>query len=156
MTRIRTGDWILVADGEKALFLVNDGDEDFPDFNVVRIEEQENPPTHEQGTDTPGRFNDGPQVQRSATNETDWHRFEKERFAHEVSGILYRQAHRGEFARLVVVAGPRILGALRSDMHKEVVERIVAEVPKTLTNHPLDKVEELLKAELAPSGPPPA
>lgn len=149
MTRIRTGDWILVADGEKALFLVNDGDEDFPDFNVVRIEAQENPPTREQGTDTPGRFNDGPSVQRSAVGETDWHRFEKERFAQEISDILYRQAHRGEFARLVVVASPRVLGTLRSGMHKEVVERITAEVPKTLTNHPLDKVEGLLKEELA-------
>ncbi len=68
MTRIRTGDRIVLADGEKALFLVNDGDEDFPNFNVVRKEIQDNPPTREQGTDSPGRFNDGPQVQRSAAH----------------------------------------------------------------------------------------
>lgn len=149
MTRIRTGDWILIADGEKALFLVNDGDEDFPDFNVVRIEAQENPPTREHGTDSPGRFNDGPSVQRSAVGETDWHSFEKERFAHEVSGILYRQAHRGEFNRLVLVAAPKVLGTLRAEMHKEVADCVIAEVPKTLTNHPLDKVEQLLVAEVA-------
>lgn len=149
MTQVRTGDWVLLADGEKALFLVNDGDEQDLNLNVVRLEEQENPPTHEQGTDSPGRYNDGPSVQRSAVNETDWHSFEKERFAHEVSEILYRQAHRGEFSRLVVVAAPQVLGTLRKDMHKEVTERIVAEVPKTLTNHPLDRVETLLRDELA-------
>jgi protein required for attachment to host cells len=149
MTRIRTGDWIVIADGEKALFLVNDGDEDFPNFNVIRKEKQRNPPTREQGTDTPGRFNDGPSVQRSAVNETDWHRFEKDRFARDLSEILYSAAHRGEFQRLVVAASPKVLGTLRSELHEEVAGRITVEVPKTLTNHPLDEVEALLIKEVA-------
>ena len=149
MTRIRTGDWIVLADGEKALFLVNDGDEEFPNFNVVRKETQPNPPTREQGTDSPGRFNDGPSVQRSAVDETDWHRFEKDRFAHDLSEILYSAAHRGEFQRLVLVAAPKVLGTLRAEMHEAVASRITAEVPKTLTNHPLDEVETLLVGEIA-------
>lgn len=149
MTRIRTGDWVVLADGEKALFLVNDGDEDFPNFNVVRTETQFNPPTREQGTDSPGRYNDGPSVQRSAVSETDWHRFEKERFAKDLSEILYSAAHRGEYKRLVIVAAPQVLGTLRSELHQEVTSCVTAEVPKTLTNHPLDRVEELLKEEIA-------
>ncbi len=49
----------------------------------------------------------------------------------------------------MLVASPKILGTLRAEMHKEVADRIVAEVPKTLTNHPLDKVEKMLVGELA-------
>ncbi len=57
---LKTGTWILIADGEKALFLVNAGDEMAYNFEVVRKEEQANPSTTEQATDAPGRFNDGP------------------------------------------------------------------------------------------------
>ena len=43
MATLTHGTWVLIADGEKALFLRNDLDEINPDLTVVRIEEQENP-----------------------------------------------------------------------------------------------------------------
>ncbi|WP_172294376.1 host attachment family protein [Pseudoruegeria sp. HB172150] len=146
---VRTGTWVLIADGEKALFLRNDGDEDYLNLNVVRHEEQEDPPSREQGTDRPGRMPDTGVGQRSSLDETDWHRLAKDRFADELADILYRQAHRGDFERIVLVAAPQVLGELRDKMHKEVVARVVDEIPKTLTNHPLDKVEALIHAEFA-------
>jgi len=39
------GLWVVVADGEKALFLRNEGDAKFPDFQVVQEMEQANPAT---------------------------------------------------------------------------------------------------------------
>ena len=45
---------IFVGDGRKALFLRNDGDEKFPNLKTERVFAEENPPTHEQGTDRPG------------------------------------------------------------------------------------------------------
>ena len=77
--------WVVVADGEKALFLRNEGDATYPNLQVVRTIHEENPPSREQGTDKPGRFNDGHGVHRSAVDETDWHRIEKERFAADVA-----------------------------------------------------------------------
>lgn len=139
--------WVLVADGEKALFLKNGGDTVHPDLEVVREVHEANPPTHEQGTDRPGRFNDGVNVHRSAVQETDWHRIEKERFAHEIAERLYKMAHRGDFERIVLVAPPVVLGELRKEMHKAVEERVVAEVPKTLTNHTVDEIERILQNE---------
>ena len=56
MSTLTHGTWVLIADGEKALFLRNDLDEKDPDLNVIRIEEQENPADSEQGTDKPGNM----------------------------------------------------------------------------------------------------
>ncbi|MEQ9258956.1 MAG: host attachment protein [Roseovarius sp.] len=54
MATLTHGTWVLIADGEKALFLRNDLDEISPDLNVIRQEKQENPPDRDQGTDSPG------------------------------------------------------------------------------------------------------
>ncbi|AJE47227.1 host attachment protein [Celeribacter indicus] len=150
MTILTQGTWVLIADGEKALFLRNDLDAQTPDLNVVKIETQENPPDHEQGANRPGRMNDNGPGQKSAFADTDWHELAKERFAAEVAAILYKEAHKGRFERIVLVAPPATLGELRDHLHKEVADKVVAELPKTLTNHPLDKVEELLKKEFGP------
>ena len=47
------GIWVLIADGEKALFLKNKGDVTYPDLTLVREMHEENPETREQGTDRP-------------------------------------------------------------------------------------------------------
>lgn len=136
--------WILVGDGEKALFLRNDGDEVYPNLVTMDVMAQENPSTHEQGAERPGRFNDGPSAHRSAVEQTDWHQLAEDRFAHDLADRLYQAAHANEFQHLIVVAPPRVLGELRHSFHKEVQNRIVAEVDKTLTNHPVHKIEKLL------------
>lgn len=151
MTELAQGTWVLVADGEKALFLENLTDDADPNLRVWREEHHENPPDREQGTDRPGRFHDTGPGQKSAFTETDWHRLEKERFAQELAERLYAFAHRGAFDRLVVVAPPRVLGELRSKLHKEVADRLIAEIPKTLTNHPVTEIEALVAGALAAS-----
>ncbi len=136
--------WVVVADGEKALFLRNEGDATYPNLQVVRTMHEENPPTREQGTDRPGRNVDGTTPHRSAMEDADWHRIEKERFASDIADRLYKMAHRGTFERLVLVAPPLVLGELRKEMHKEVEERVIGEIAKTLTNHPIDQIEKAL------------
>lgn len=137
--------WVVVADGEKALFLRNEGDAKYPNLEVFREVRDENPPTHEQGTDRPGRLNDGAGgLHKSAVQETDWHRIEKERFAKEIAERLYKAAHRGDYEKLIIVAPPLVMGEMRKELHKEVAERVIAEVPKTLTNHPIDEIEKIL------------
>lgn len=161
MAKLLEGTWVLVADGEKALFLVNDGDADYPILNVRRKEEHENPATRDQGVDKPGRYSDGPAFaaragaaghpQRSAFQQTDWHRLEKERFADDLADLLYKRAHAGDFERIILVVPPPILGELRGHLHKEVSDRVVGEITKTLTNHPVDEIERIVAVELAQS-----
>lgn len=144
--KLAHGIWVLVADGEKALFLKNEGDGLYPNLTVIREMVEENPPTRVQGTDRPGRFQDGPSTHRSAVDDTDWHRIAKERFADEIAGKLYRAAHRGDYDKLVVIAPPLVLGELRKKIHKEVGDRIVGEFAKTLTNHSVPEIEKSLMA----------
>jgi protein required for attachment to host cells len=143
---LKHGLWVLVADGEKAMFLKNDGDTKHPDFQVVHEFEQDNPRTREQGSDRPGRYSDGPSVHRSAVDDTDWHRIGKERFADKLAERLYTMAYRGDFRELVVVAPPLVLGEMRKKLHSEVSDKILAEIPKTLTNHAISDIETILQA----------
>ncbi len=151
MPTLINGTWVLIADGEKALFLRNDLDEINPGLTVVRMEEQEILRDSAYMQDRPGRRTDLGPGQRSAMETPNWHRLAKERFADEMADILYRYAYRGTFDRIVLVAPSRILGELRARLHKVVSERVVAELAKDLTNHPLDKVEKMLKAALDPT-----
>lgn len=148
MTRLANGTWVLVADGEKALFMVNEGDGDYPVLRVRRVEQQENPPDREQSANRPGRVDQSVGPRGSAYQDTDWHALAKERFAAELAEELYKRAHRNEFDRIVLVAPPAILGELRDELHQEVRDRVVGEVSKTLTNHPVDEMERILKSEL--------
>jgi protein required for attachment to host cells len=143
---LKHGLWVVVADGEKALFLKNQGDAKFPDFQVVREMEQDNPATREQGVERPGRHSDGPSAHNSAYTETDWHRLGKERFADEIADRLYHCAHKGDFDELVLVAPPQVLGDLRKKLHKEVVDKVRGEFAKTLTNQPVWDIEKMLQA----------
>ncbi|CUI01094.1 host attachment family protein [Leisingera aquaemixtae] len=148
MTFLTQGTWVLVADSEKALFLENTTDAQNPNLKVRRKDEQENPSNREQSANRPGRFNDGPSVHRSAVDDTDWHQLAKERFASDLADRLYKMAHKGQFERLVLVAAPEVLGELRKNLHKEVADRVVAEVAKNLTNHETSKIEEMVKDAL--------
>jgi len=136
--------WVMVGDGEKALFFRNHGDATYPNLQVVDILEQENPRTSEQGTDRPGRAFASVGTQRSAMQETNWHKLEKHRFAKEIADVLYAAAHRGQYSKLVIAAPPMIMGDLRKAFHKEVSDKVVAEVSKDLTNMPAHEIEKIL------------
>jgi len=61
-----------------------------------------------------------------------------------VANVLYRAAHAHRFEQLVVVAPPEVLGHLRAAFHQEVSRRVIGEIPKDLTSHPIAEVSRLL------------
>lgn len=136
--------WVMVGDGEKALFFRNEGDPLHPNLEVIDVLEQENPKTHEQGTDRPGRTHNSVGTHRSAMQQTNWHKLEKHRFAREIADVLYSAAHNGRYSKLILAAPPMTMGDLRKALHKEVADRVVAEVPKDLTNMPPHEIERVL------------
>ena len=148
MAKLEEDTWVLVADGAKALFLRNETEAENPHLVVVRKEEQDNPATRQQGTDAPGRRPDTGTGQRSAMEDTDWHRLAEDRFADDLAGKLYDMAQSDRFERIVLVAAPKVLGEMRHKLHPEVIARVVGEVHKTLTNHPVDEIERIVAAEL--------
>lgn len=143
--RLRRKGWVLVADGEKALFLVNAGTPDHPALEVFNAFEQPNPRTAAQGTDRPGRLSDGMgNAHRSAVQETDWHRLAKHEFAHEIASLLKQNALADRFEQIVIVAPAVIMGELRKSLSEAVSSRIIAEVAKDLTRHPVPQIEKIL------------
>jgi protein required for attachment to host cells len=136
--RLDTGTYVLVLDGEKALLLENAGDAEAPNLRQVAKELNDDP------SDPDDSSVDG----RAAANKHAAHQSMAEPdFVAHMAERLLREARRGRFEKLVLVAGPEALGQLRPKLHQEVTGRVVGEVHKTLTKHPLPEIERLLLAE---------
>lgn len=138
---------ILIADGEKFLFLRNQGDLQNPALIVEISGEHPVQSTHEQGSDQPGRAFATTGSRRSAMEQTDFHQIGKDHFATEAAGLLNRLAQAGDFEELIVVAPPRTLAELRKHYDKAVSSRIVAEIDKDLTKHPTNEIAAILLRE---------
>jgi protein required for attachment to host cells len=106
---------VFVGDGRKTLFLRNHGDEKFPNLRTERAFEDENPSTHEQGSDRPGRLSKAPQNDhRSAVEPTDWHGIEEHQFARKLAAAVEQAVRASEVKALILVVPPRTLAELRS------------------------------------------
>ena len=141
--------FIFVGDGAKALFLRNEGDEKFANFVTERVFVDEDPPTREQGADQPPRkFAFAGTTIRSAIEQTDWHHIEEHRFTKRVAEALERLV-RERHARLVIAAPPKTLADLRQALHPDVKARVIAEINKDFTNHPVGAIESHILAALA-------
>jgi protein required for attachment to host cells len=141
MTKLPHDALVFVGDGRKALFLRNVGDEKFPDLRTVQVFADENPPTHEQGSDRPGRgVESGGTHRRSSVQQTDWHHLEEHRFVERVAAALEDVVRKRDVPALIIAAPPRALADLRRAFHADVKARIVAEVGKDLTKHTVDDI----------------
>ncbi|HLK81546.1 MAG TPA: host attachment protein [Xanthobacteraceae bacterium] len=137
---------VFVGDGRKALFLRNAGDEKFLNLKTEQVFVGQNPATHEQGSDRPGRLFAGAAARdkRSAVEPTDWHELEEHRFARRVADALERLVRERKVKAVVIAAPPRTLADLRQVLHGDVKARVVAEVDKDLTKHPVYEIEKHL------------
>ena len=139
--------FVLVGDGRKALFLCNEGDEKFPNLKTERLFEDENPLTHEQGSERPGRISKAfDSSQRSAVESADWHHIEEHRFARKVAAAMEQVVRTRKAPALVVVAPPKALADLRDAFHADVRSLVIAEINKDLTKHPVGEIERHLTA----------
>jgi protein required for attachment to host cells len=136
---------VLVADGRKMLFLRNQGDDAFPNLIVEEAQEQDNPATRDQATDSTGRASSPQGEARSTVRPTDFHQIEEDRFAADAAEMLKKRALANDFETLIVVAPPGTLGELRKHYHKEVSSRLTAELGKDLTGRPIGEIETALK-----------
>lgn len=144
---IRHNALVLVADGKKYLLLRNTGDLRRPTLTYEGGGEKENPTTGAQGSDQPGRAFASVGSARSAMDQTDWHQIEEDRFAGRVADMLGTLAQAGDFDELIVVAPPKSLAELRDSFDRTVSARLVAEIAKDLTKHPVDEIVRILEQE---------
>jgi protein required for attachment to host cells len=137
---------VFVGDGRKALFLRNTGDEKFPNLKTEQVFVDQNPATHDQGSDKPGRLFAGANARdrRGAIEPTDWHELEEHRFARMVAEEFEKLVRERKVKAVVIAAPPRTLADLRQAFHHDVKARILAEVDKDLTKHPIYEIEKHL------------
>lgn len=142
---LRSGVWVVVADGRKATFFKNDGFPDHPDLRVrMTLAARANPPTHEQGTDRPGRA--AFRERHSAMEQTDWHRLGEADFARKVATAIDQILAEEPSARFVMAAPPVFLGEIRKVLGDRARSVIEAELNKDLTHLPAWELERRFAA----------
>jgi len=137
---------VVVADGRKMLFFRNEGDALYPNLELDRVREQDNPADRDQKSDAPGVAHSSVGNSRHSFSEVDFHQLEEDRFASETADLLKKRALANDFESLIIVAPPRTLGELRKHYHKEVESRLVGEIAKDLTGHPVNEIEKIILA----------
>ena len=144
--RLSHNSLVVVADGRKALFFRNEGDNEHPNLKVMEASEQSNPAHREQATDLAGQQSSPQGDGRGAYQTVDYHQQQEDRFAADTADRLKSGALANEYDHLVIVAPPRTLGELRKHYHGEVERRIAGEIAKDLTGHPVDQIEKIIVA----------
>ena len=123
---------VVVADGGGARLFRNGGDERALSLHQVELRE-----LVDMDDDGPS----GSMPQESTASQID-----EATFAKQLAQALNDGALKQQYADLVLVADPTTLGRMRPLLHKEVQQRLLAEVPKTLTNAPLPDIEAALRS----------
>jgi protein required for attachment to host cells len=142
--KTKTGDWVVVCDGRKALILENIGDALFPNLHTREVKEHPVPATHEQGSDVPGRAFASVGGARSALDQTDWHQQGEDEFLRGLAVELDHAVTAGKTKNLVVVAPPRALGVLRQAYRGRLRTAVRAEVPHDYVKMPVSEIEKRL------------
>ena len=131
----KTVTWILVADGTQAAVYGNDG----PGQGIYRVEKQDF------AIDLPHRVGDimsdqeGRNVSVAGGHHpfgprTDPRRHLEAEFLRTVAGALEEAAQAKKFDRLVLVAAPRALGDLRSELAPHAAATVTMELDKDLVH----------------------
>jgi len=67
-------------------------------------------------------------------------------FSKQIAERLYAFVHKGKFENLILAADPETLGEIRPLLHKEVNDKILLEMNKTLINSSLPDIEKSIAA----------
>jgi protein required for attachment to host cells len=142
--RLRARTMVLVADGSRMLLLRNNGDAKYPELHVIAHRKIVNPPNHEQMSDAPGVAFSSAGFGRSAYPADDPHQEAEDRFAMEAAAELAKCCAEGD-GDVIVVAPSDTLGTLRRHYSPLVKSRLVAEIDKDLTKHPVPEITRLIE-----------
>lgn len=134
---------VMVLDGSRMLLMRNRGDPVYPDLEVIAHQQFENLPNRELRSDAPGLSYSSNYPGRNTVARGDPHHANEQRFAAAALDVLAGSlGNEGE--GIVIVAPPETLGELRQHYPRAVAERIVAEIAKDLTKHPVEEITRLI------------
>lgn len=140
--KLKSGVWVVVADGGHGIVLENEGTAIAPELKVLRVYDQDNPRTHELGRDQPSRTVHSADGRRSSHEAPDLHQVAEDRFIAGIMADLEADAVRGAFKAIAVVAPPVALGKIRKSVKGELSKHVIAWIDKDLTRHPVPAITE--------------
>jgi protein required for attachment to host cells len=143
--------WIVIADGMHARILRQDK----PGGPLAAALDRElyEPASHgfsrDLKSDAPGRaFDPGSGARHSMEPRTDPKTHEKQTFARRVADLINDAASRGTFDQLVLVAPPRTLGELRTQLDDSARKLVIGEVHHDLVKTPIHELPQHLSEVL--------
>jgi protein required for attachment to host cells len=145
MNILRQGTCVAICDGSKAMLLENAGDRHYPKLEMREVHQQKNSPAHDLGASPPGRAFAG--ERRAAMEQTDFHELAERKFLEDFAGRINQLATE-RMLDLILVAPPRALGILRSQLSDQARRTLVAEIPRDYVKMPLYEIEKLLAREI--------
>lgn len=142
--RIARNAWIVVCDGGKARIFENSGSAAAIKLATREVLGHANAPTHEQGTDTPGRVQQSFSNARSAVEQTDWHAQAERDFLESLAHRLDAALVAREVSDLVIIAPPRALGVLRGAYSSAIRQALRGEIDKDYVKLAVPEIEKHL------------
>jgi protein required for attachment to host cells len=125
---------VAVVDGEKFNLFRNAGDEAGLKLVAASHDESER---HHKGA---GAGRHGSSANPDGAQDAE------DGFSERVAQFLNKSVLEGKIGRLLVIAAPRTLGALRKQYHDKTSSALLGEVPKDLTGHSMADVEKAVIA----------
>ncbi|GAA5786065.1 hypothetical protein GCM10007860_31390 [Chitiniphilus shinanonensis] len=140
-----TKTWILAADASRARIFEVDGR-----TRLREIESFAHPEGRAQNrdinSDAEGRYASGVAPQgHSGQPRLDAAQHEAERFSRSLGGYLEQARVEHRYERLCLIAPPRFLGLMRSQLSKEALRMVQEEVPKDISQLAVHEITDYLK-----------
>jgi protein required for attachment to host cells len=129
MMLIPHGAHVMVVDGARLALFRNKGKDFDPKLELIEQEEDVTPRTSDIGTDQPGRGFQSVGGHREAYEQTDYHQLLEDKLAAQACTKLEALLAKGE-GRAILIAAPRVLGAMRKQLKPKTRQRLIAEIDK--------------------------
>lgn len=138
--------WVVLADARSAKIMENIGPgKGFTEVSGTQLKA----PSPSDYADTPGQVHSSHGPGRAAMTRRDPKSIAATAFAQQIAAEMTQCLGRGAYERLVLVAGPHMLGELRAALTDGVRATILAEVDKDLTDVALSDLPKHLADVLA-------
>ena len=143
----KTRTWILVADSARARVVAWNG----PDQAVTQVDGFDLRAPHlkssDVSSDRPGHIQESAgEVRHAHQPHSDPVRVSEKRFAKRVTAELMEHFEAKAFDRLILVAGPTMLGDLRDEIPKPLQAIVRSELAKDLTHQTNETLKETLES----------
>lgn len=136
---------VLVPDGTHMILMVNDGNPEVPALRVMEHWQFSNPPNRDLLEEAPGLNLSRGHPGRNTMERSNPHQENEAGFIVSAAERIDR-AIGTDTANLIVVAPPRVLGKWRRVCSDRLRKRIVGEIAKDLTKHPINEIARLVAA----------